>query len=607
LAIVSRDFLHSYSSYYIIGDFAASLKKQAGPRRQNRKKMLIESVFLVNWSKLEHPLSHFSLRYFLLATLLFCGAAGFCRAESAAGGVGGSQQPDLAPFEGIEIDSIVVDNRNIYDTDAEEYDQFLFKLANRFHIKTRRNVVRREILQKVGDRFSGELAEETARNLRGRLKIYDAWVEPELLPNGKLLLRVVTIDQWSLTGGISYSREGNETRYQLGLEEENFLGRNQFVSFYYWAQSDDDNFIQTRFIDKRFLGRRLNLALHYKNDPVDGVKSFLIARPFYDLGQRYYYALELRKSSGRRDVYHDTLKIAESTFEGDAAVAELAYRFGRHNRKLLLQLTHEYNFEHSRDRRVFYANPQDSALAISSFPADSLYHQVSLETNFSGFRFTKLTNIDGFAYTEDFTLGYFADIKFGRAFFADFKDHHFDRLDLSLSRYMAHGAALLFFDYGHIVWFKGDSMLRHYTTLGVRHYNRLSDHVTLAFRGLYVSDWTANGNNHLLLGGTSGIRGYDKFFRTGDRKVVFNAESRLFTDVNFLSALFGGVVFFDWGSIWKSDEVLALGTSYAGAGLGLRIAFEKSTRNVVRIDLAYSQAGGLEFSIGTDQYFLARL
>ena len=92
----------------------------------------------------------------------------------------------LSQYAGIEIDSIVIENRNIYNTDEPGYDKFLFKLANKLHIKTRAYVVKRELLQKVGDPFSPDLAEEAARNLRRTMKVYDAWIQAELLPGGNL-------------------------------------------------------------------------------------------------------------------------------------------------------------------------------------------------------------------------------------------------------------------------------------------------------------------------------------------------------------------------------------------------------------------------------------
>ena len=508
-------------------------------------------------------------------------------------------------FDGIQIDSVIIENRNIYDTDEEGYDKFIFKLANKLHLKTNRYIVNRELLLKKGDLFSTDLAEESSRNLRKNLKVYDAWIEAEALPNGNVLMKVVTIDEWSLTGGLNYSREGNVTRYKIGLEEENFLGNNQFLSFYYFAQSDDENFVETRFFDNRFLGKSYSLRLDLNNDPLNTVQRVALSRPFYDLQQKWAYAADVRKFSGRRDVYDDSIKIGESTFDGDVAQGSIAYRFGGYGEKLSLQLSHKYRFERNFDKQIFVNGNADSLMSIAGFSVDSLYHEIRLAANYSRFKYIKLHNIDGFKYTEDYILGYFAGLELRRAFLADFEGHHFDVAGASVSRYWSQGSDLILFDYGHTVWFRGNDMLRHFTTLRGKYYNRASRRVTLAFSAAYTSDWDQSGRNNLSLGGTTGIRGYDKFFRTGNRRLVFNAETRLYSDITILSAMFGGAVFVDLASIWKSGEPLEFDHTYASAGIGLRIAFEKSTKNIVRIDLAYSEATKWELSIGTNQYFFA--
>ena len=161
-------------------------------------------------------------------------------------------------------------------------------------------------------------------------------------------------------------------------------------------------------------------------------------------------------------------------------------------------------------------------------------------------------------------------------------------------------------DYNHTWWLDSGNIIRHYTLVSGKYYNRLSPYVTLAARGRYVSDWDDNGDNRLILGGTTGIRGYDKFFRTGNKRLVFNAEARFFSKIRFLSALFGAAVFTDWGKTWKSSEPVKVRDFYSSVGGGLRIAFEKSTKNIVRIDLAFSDTNQWELSIGTDQYFFVR-
>ncbi len=319
-------------------------------------------------------------------------------------------------FEGIEIDSIVIENRNIYDTEEAGYDKFLFKLANKLHIKTRAYIVTRELLQQKGDTFSLSLAEEAARNLRRTLKIYDAWIETETLPNGKLLMRVVTIDEWSFTGGLSYSREGNETRYQIGADEENFLGNNQFISLYYYAQSDDDNFLEGRFFENRLFGKPYQMNLKYSDNPVGEIRSVTFSRPYYDLEQKHSYGVTVQKFGGRRDVYDDSLKIGQSSFDGDIIESNASYRFGNYDKKAEVELGYVYRFERNFDKEVFSGNPEDSVLARSSFAADSLYHEISIGATYSDFEYIKEKRIDGFGYTEDILLGFFSGAQIGRAF-----------------------------------------------------------------------------------------------------------------------------------------------------------------------------------------------
>ena len=50
--------------------------------------------------------------------------------------------------------------------------------------------------------YHEEIAVETARNLRVRFPFNDAWIEVEPVGDAHVIVRVVTIDQWSLIGGV---------------------------------------------------------------------------------------------------------------------------------------------------------------------------------------------------------------------------------------------------------------------------------------------------------------------------------------------------------------------------------------------------------------------
>ncbi|MDH4035477.1 MAG: hypothetical protein OEV80_16910, partial [candidate division Zixibacteria bacterium] len=201
---------------------------------------------------------HFSL--VLALSLGVLARPGPARAEEPS-------QNGNAALNGRIVDSIVIINRNIYDTSDPEYESFIFRWANRLHRKTRKWVIGNEVLLESGSPYSSDLADETARNLRRSLPIYDAWIESDTLSDGRLVVRVITIDQWTLSGGVNAKREANEISYSFGLTDRNFLGHNQFVSSTYYVEASETNHARATFADNRLLGKPLRLEVDYSDDP----------------------------------------------------------------------------------------------------------------------------------------------------------------------------------------------------------------------------------------------------------------------------------------------------------------------------------------------------
>ncbi|MCK4462332.1 MAG: hypothetical protein KAW46_11045, partial [candidate division Zixibacteria bacterium] len=325
------------------------------------------------------------------------------------------------------------DNRNIYDTTDPRYDNFIFRLANRFHRKTRRQIVAREVLLKVGVLFSQDLADETARNLRQRLPIYDAWIRTDTLPNGHFLVRVVTIDQWSLSGGASFRRESNEINYWIGAGERNFLGLNQVVGATYFVEASEADHARVTFADNRLFGWPVRFKADYSDDPRLRFTTVSLSRPFYDLSQKVGFEVSFRDIGGRRDVYQDGFLLAQSDYTGEQINLGGAFRHGTYRQKTLIKLQYKYRRETTDD---LYITPSvdsaDTNLALRSFPIDSLYHEVRLSIGVASLDFIELRRIDGFGYTEDFTLGSAASVNLARAMNRDSVVH--DALGLFLAQ-----------------------------------------------------------------------------------------------------------------------------------------------------------------------------
>ncbi|MCK4301460.1 MAG: hypothetical protein KAW91_01730 [candidate division Zixibacteria bacterium] len=526
-----------------------------------------------------------------------------------------------AAHEGLFVDSIVIDNRNIYDTENAKYGNFVFKTANALHWTTRKRVVRREVLLRVGEPYSQELAEETARNLRRCLTLYDAWVETSLLPNGHLLVRVVTIDQWSISGGFNVNREGNEVRYQIGVADKNLLGNNQFFDIAYFFREIEDDHLTTHLADNRVFGWPLSLGVDYSNDPLASFQRLAVGRPFYDLSQRFSYSLSAMAVGGRRDIYDDEAKIAQSRYAGDLAGLALAYSTGPHADKIRLKLGYDYRFERSYDKDTLSNDPQDWAAALAGFPRDSLYHRVSAMVGYSRMSFVSLRQIDGFGYTEDFTLGPSVAVKVARAVNSD--EVVFDNLGLGLAHTCRFRAGLVRLSCESLIWVthgtevrrltdeglirvtRGTVVRRSLTEVALQAYNRPSDVFTVAARANYRMDRMGNADN-LALGGTNGLRGFETYFRNGNRRAVLNVEGRTFPGLELLSVMIGATLFADIGRTWKSGEPFRFRDFDASVGAGLRVSFEKSSKTALfRLDVAYSERNGWQLSIGSGQYFRA--
>ena len=543
----------------------------------------------------------------LLASLALVAALVPCGLNAAQVGIVGEDGVKPPEYEGLIVDSISINNRNIYDTDQKKYSGFLFRAINRLHYRTRKYVIRRELLLRKGDPFSWELAEETARNLRNRLTIYQARLEVRKLENDRLLLGVTTTDQWSLAGGVEVKRDGNETDYRLWGEEKNLFGRNLFASVEYFLEETEDDYFTTRFVDERVLNRPFRFIFGYSSNSTSSYTQFSFSRPFYNLNQRFGFFINMLATGGRVDNYRNEVRISESDHEGDLASFQVEYRFGSYRRKLSLIGRHTYRYEDVFANRILADNAADSAIALGGLPIDSVYHENRLAVQLSNVGFTTGKHIDGYGYVEDITTGQIFLVGFTRAFEPDYKEYLYDAVELQLSQRYRYRSHLFSLTYGRIFWFRGGDDHRRISTLTANYYNNGLSFFTLALRALYWSDWNNSGDNYLNLGGESGLRGYDKFFRDGNRMAAANVEGRFFSGVEILSVGLGGAVFSDLARTWRAGEPLQFRDFYASVGIGLRLFIERTSKGrVLRFDLSYSNRKEWQLSVGTGQYFSAR-
>jgi hypothetical protein len=183
------------------------------------------------------------------------------------------------------IDTIVVDNRNIFDH-ANDGPGLVARLANAVHIRTRAAVIRRSLLVSPGDPYDSARVAESERALRALGVFRFVRVDTTRLgAGGPLALRVVTADGWSSKPQANYSTAGGDETWAVGFVEENFLGTASQLGASY-GRTPDRRRLEFQYVNPHFFLPRATLFLRYGNLS-DGKKgAWQVGVPFYQIAAR---------------------------------------------------------------------------------------------------------------------------------------------------------------------------------------------------------------------------------------------------------------------------------------------------------------------------------
>src|SRR6202051_757883 len=129
-----------------------------------------------------------------------------------------------AGVAGAIIEKVHLDSHNIFDQSDPRETNGLFRLANRLHIRTKRSSIQAQLLFASGDKYRARKLAETERALRLLTYVYDARVVPVRYADGKVDVRVITKDVWTLSPGISFGRAGGTNSTNFNIQDSNFLG-----------------------------------------------------------------------------------------------------------------------------------------------------------------------------------------------------------------------------------------------------------------------------------------------------------------------------------------------------------------------------------------------
>ncbi|HEX9403374.1 MAG TPA: BamA/TamA family outer membrane protein [Steroidobacteraceae bacterium] len=485
---------------------------------------------------------------------------------------------------GAVIGNIDLDIRNIFDeSDAREANG-LYWLANHLHIRTKHATIKAQLLFASGDKYLARKLAETERALRLLTYIYDARVVPVRYADGKVDIKVITKDVWTLSPGISFGRAGGSNSTNFNLQDSNFLGWGKGLEISHGSTVDRTS-TSVDWTDPNVLGSRWTSDLTYA-DSSDGMqRSLKVARPFYSLDAPWSAKITAVKFD--RTISRYNLGDIVDQFNDNESSYELS---GGISSGLTDGWTKRLTFGMRYDRNIFLPTP------VTSMPARQLPPDRTLSYPFVGFdvlqdKYQKVGDENQIGRTEDLYFGTEVKGEVGLSNPAFGADRNAIMLAAKALRGIEiTGLQQLFLTSAFSSRIEDGRARNLRADAGAKYYWRWrTDWLLYAALSGTVTD-SLDPDMQLLLGGDNGLRGYPLRYESGTSRALFTVEQRFYTDwYPFRLVRVGGAIFADVGRTWGSGVI---GNSNPGllrdVGFGLRLGNTRSgLGNVLHIDFAF--------------------
>jgi hypothetical protein len=387
-----------------------------------------------------------------------------------------------------------------------------------------------------------------------------------------VVVAVMTQDRWTIDMLPAYRQEGGISAQRYTLKDDNFLGGGHSLSLSYSYRTDrpTPHGAELTFRERNLFGTRLQALLQHKNGWDQANTGFGLERQFYS--DRTLWAGGVYAEFGtQKQVYYEDGRLTydeETSRQMQRGWFSLA--FGSH---LLLRPAISY----LRVRSDFVDPSVSDNLDLVTIGVGLLHRS-----------FVEQTYLNSSGRTEDMPLGFSAGATLGKNFLTGGLPAPLYTAGITLSHAMLLterlycGWSLSFHGY----W--GGSRKEEATVnvLLLQHF-KFTRFQTLVAQVNAIAGLGWSGRRQLLLGSSTGLRGYGEATFTGDRMITYGIEHRLFTELNILFFRIGGALFLDGGAAWSGDAPPGRQRFSNAAGFGLRIENTKlQGAGLIRIDWA---------------------
>jgi hypothetical protein len=514
------------------------------------------------------------------------------------------------------ISFIFIDNHSIFDTTEPGLNRrfsWAYRVANTLHVKTRRRVIERELLFGPGDCFDQYMLDETERLLRAYqfLAQVDLFGVPQ--PDGSYHVIIETQDQWSTQVDLRLAFEDGIRMEGIRARETNFLGTGQEVGFFY-VDHDVTRDYGVAFSTPQLAGTRWDLSGALGRTRAGTIAQQVVAYPF--VGEVSHWAA--RQSFTREDQFFDYITVDSTREAGQHLLLPvrekyfdvgLGVRLGDRGTLTVLGATISYGeLTYPGLPQVTIGGSFDDRVPADSQSAALIRRQ---SEELGSIRFglligqrniwwVKRRGFDSMRGQQDIPLGAEAGFAFARSIPSLERD---DDLVASFRLYtgLEYGDALFMARVRADVRRDFDAVSADrewedlYSEAEVLNYWKpvsLPRH-TFLLRAASTSGWNTRTPFQLTLGGDRNLRGYREERFPGGRRIVFNAEDRIYFGWPWREVVdLGATLFVDAGRMWPGDVPFGHDSGWrATVGAGLRGSFPAGSRSSFRLDVAAPMSG----------------
>ncbi len=503
---------------------------------------------------------------------------------AAAAQSGPQAAPSFAELEaaGAVIGRIVLKPLDIFDLDDPREDNRLFRLANRLHIQTRPETIRRQLLFKPGERVSLRRIEETERLLRSNHYLHDVQIVPLEYRDGVVDIEVRTRDTWTLDPGFSVSRAGGTSSQRAYLKDYNLLGSG--VSLGISTSSNVDRAgTELEFSDHHFLAPWTALSASVGRLSDGRQWALSLARPFYALDTRWAGGAAASDSDVLNSVFEKGVRTAQYRARQQAFDA-----YGGWSTGWVDGWTRRFYVGVNRQASEYALEP--GAAAPAMLPADRTLAGPYVRYELIEEDFDKVVNRDHIGRLEYFDRGLHLNLQLGRSFSGLGSTEESWLYSASLTKgWRSFGSHTLLVSGAMSARLDEGSRRNQLVSGSARYLVPQGKDALLSL--------TASGDVYrspdlpapLQLGGDTGLRGYPLSYQSGERRVLLTVEQRVYSDwYPFRLVRVGGAAFVDVGRAWHGLGAQTAGErTLSDLGFGLRLQSARSARgSVLHADIA---------------------